>query len=200
MIAIVMAGGKGSRMNFMEKPLIKIGRKTILERVINALSKADLDILVAVSRYTHRTAEKAKEMKLKIVETPGNGYIEDCQFLLKRFNLDSALVVSADLPFISSKLIKDVIRKYEQIKKPVCVAIPEIDYISMGFNPGINIKENNKRLVPIGINIMERKEREDYIYIISSREAININTIEELEIVNKKQKAEFFHLQEKNKK
>jgi len=181
MIAIVMAGGKGSRMNFMEKPLIKIEGKTILERVASALSKADLDISVAVSGYAPKTAEKARDMGLRVVETPGKGYVEDCQFLFNELNLHVALVVSADLPFISSRVVKDVIREYGKVKKPVCVAIPERDYISMGFSPSITIEEDNKRLVPVGINIMEKEEREDHIYIIDGRGGININTIEEFE-------------------
>ncbi|MBU4265720.1 MAG: NTP transferase domain-containing protein [Candidatus Altiarchaeales archaeon] len=183
MMAIIMAGGRGSRMDFVEKPLIRIGNETMLERVANALSGADLDALVAVSEYTPKTAEKAREMGLRVVGTPGDGYIPDCQFLLDRFNLDSALVVSADLPFISPKLIREVIEEYNQIRKPLCVAISEREYTSMGFTPSITIRDNNEVLVPVGINVMERKEKENHIHIISGRGAININTIKELERV-----------------
>lgn len=180
-----MAGGGGSRLKLdLEKPLIEVGGKTILERVVETLINAGLDILVATSPHTPKTALKAKEIGVGVVESPGKGYVEDVQFLLRELSLNNALVVSADLPFISAKLVKDVIKKYSKVKKPVCVVVTEEDYRSMGFTPSTVFEHKHKSLVPVGVNVVEKEEGEDYFYIISGKEAINVNTPEELELMN----------------
>lgn len=183
MIGIIMAGGRGSRIKSnTEKPLIKVGDKTMLERVAEALIKAGLEVLIAVSQYTPHTTLKAKKMGLGVVESPGRGYVEDIQFLLRELSLDNALVVSADLPFVSPKLIKKVVKKYNTVKKPICVVVTEEDYRSMGFTPSTVLEHNHKKLVPVGINVVEKEEEENYFYIIAGKETININTPKELEL------------------
>ena len=186
MIGIIMAGGRGSRMTSdVEKPLIKVGGKTMLACVAQALIKASLEVVIAVSNHTPKTALKAREMGFRVVESPGDGYVRDIQFLLRELSLNSALVVSADLPFISPRLIKDVVKKYDEIKKPICVAVTEEDYRSMGFTPTLLISYNNTQLTPVGVNVVEKEEKEDYFYITPPiREIINVNTIEELKTLN----------------
>lgn len=178
-----MAGGRGSRIKSdTEKPLIRVGSKTMLARVAESLIAAEVETVVAVSRHTPKTALKAREMGLAVVKTPGEGYIEDMQFILKKLGLDSALVVSADLPFITPSLIQEVLKKYRKVRKPVCVAVTKENYLAMGFTPSALLEYNHKSLVPIGVNIVEKTERENHFHIISGREAININTPKELEL------------------
>lgn len=179
-----MAGGRGSRMKLnVEKPLIRIGEKTIIERVAQVLIKADLEVVVAISKHAPLTALRAREMGLTVVESHGKGYVEDIQFLFRELSLNNALVVSADLPFISPKLIRNVVKKYSEVKRPICVAVAEEDYRSMGFIPGMVFEYNHRSLLPVGVNVVEKDGGEDYFYIISGREAINVNTLEELELI-----------------
>lgn len=184
MIGIIMAGGRGSRMKSdTEKPLIQVGDKTMLERVAEALIKAELKVLVAVSQYTPNTALNARKMGLGVVKSPGKGYVEDIQFLLRELRLDNALVVSADLPFISPGLIRSVVKKYSEVKKPICVAVREAEYHSMGFTPSTVLQHSNESLVPVGVNVVEKEEGDDYFYLASGREVVNVNTCEELEFM-----------------
>ena len=56
--ALVMAGGKGTRMWLREeKPLLKVGRKPMIQHVLMALKDAEKisEIIVAVSKYTPPT-------------------------------------------------------------------------------------------------------------------------------------------------
>lgn len=179
MKAIIMAGGRARRLNLdMEKPLIKINGRTILERTVNILKEAGInDIFVAVTNATPKTKEKAKELELEVVQTSGKGYVKDIQYLIIKFK--EFLVVSADLPFLNSKLIRDVLNKYGEIQQPVSVVVPKKDYENMGFTPTVVI--NN--LVPIGVNIVAKGE--DYLYITRGKETININTKKELEMIIK---------------
>lgn len=179
MKAIIMAGGRGKRLHLdIEKPLIKINGRTILERIANVLRDAGIDeIFVAVTNATPGTKRKAKELNAKIVLTPGKGYVKDIEYLMKKFK--EFLVVSADLPFLSSKIIRDVLTKYGEIKRPVSVVVPKKEYEKMGFTPTIIIND----FVPIGVNIVARGE--DYFYITKGKKTININTKKELEMIIK---------------
>jgi adenosylcobinamide-phosphate guanylyltransferase len=179
MKAIIMAGGRGKRLNLdIEKPLVKINGRTILERIVKILRDTGIDeIFVAVTNATPKTKTKAKELKVRMVQTPGSGYVKDIQYLMKKFK--EFLVVSADLPFLNSKLIRDVLNKYEEIQQSVSVVVPKKDYEKMGFTPTVVI--NN--LVPIGVNIVAKGE--DYLYITKGKETININKKEELEMIIK---------------
>lgn len=179
MKAIIMAGGKGKRLNLnIEKPLIKIEGRTILERIINVLRDAGIDeIFVAVTNATPRTNMKAKELKVGVIQTPGKGYVKDIKYLMKKFK--EFLVVSADLPFLSSTLIREVLSRYRKIKQPVSVVVPKKDYENMGFAPTTTIDD----FVPISVNIVAKGE--DYLYITKGKETININTKKELEMIIK---------------
>ena len=177
MIAIIMAGGKRERLNMnIEKPLIKIEGKTMLERISTVLRDAGVDeIIVAITENTLGTKEKAEKLRIKTIQTPGKGYVEDIRYLMRKFK--EFLVVSADLPFLSPELIKDVLTKYDEIRQPISVVTPRESYEEMGFVPSVTIGD----LVPIGVNIVTKGE--DYFYTARGKETISINTREELERV-----------------
>ncbi|MBW2974942.1 NTP transferase domain-containing protein [Candidatus Woesearchaeota archaeon] len=175
MKSIIMAGGKGTRMGGIEKALIEIGGITLLERVADALQ--DTEIAVAVTKNTPETWKKAEELGLNTIRTPGKGYHEDLLFLSKMFK--EFLCASADLPFLNKKLVNDVIKKYDEVKRPVCVVIAKEDYDRIGFK-GSYCKEG---LVPVGLNIVA--EGEDYLYGIKGKEAINVNTRNDMEEAGK---------------
>ena len=173
--AVIMAGGKGRRLKMrIEKPLLELEGKTMLERISTVLRNAGLDdILVAVTRDTPKTKEKAEKLQLKIIQTPGIGYVEDIQYLMKKFK--EFLAVSADLPYLAPALIRKVLIKYEEIKQPISVVTPKQSYEKMGFIPSMVVDD----LVPIGVNVVTKGK--DYFYTIEGKETININAVEELE-------------------
>ena len=175
MIAVILAGGKAKRLDVdIEKPLIKIERRTILERIVGVLKEAGInEIYVAVTNAAPMTKTKAEKLKLGIIQTPGHGYVKDVQYLMKQFN--EFLTVSADLPFLSSQLIRDVLTKYRDINQPISVVVPLEDYETMRFTPSTIING----FVPIGVNIVAKGE--DYFYVTKGKETININTKKELE-------------------
>lgn len=175
MRAIIMAGGKGKRLNInIEKPLIAIEGETILERISTVLKNAGInDILIAVTNNTPKTKEKAEKLKLETIQTPGKGYVEDIQYLMGKFK--EFLSVSADLPFLNPDLIENVLIKYEEIKQPISIVTPKQSYEKMGFIPSVTMDN----FVPIGVNVVTKGR--DYFYVIEGKETVNINTREELE-------------------
>ena len=141
------------------------------------LNNAGIDeIYAAITDNSPKTKIKAEKLKLKIIKTPGNGYVKDIQFLMKKFK--EFLVVSADLPFLQSQFIKNVLNLHKEIKQSISVVVPIESYKSMGFTPSTTVKKN---YVPVGVNIVSKGE--DFFYVIEGRQTININTKEELEMI-----------------
>lgn len=187
--AIVMAGGKGSRMNFDgEKPLIKINNRPMVMYVINALKKSKKikDIIVATSKNTPKTDEFLKNQGIKTILTPGKNYVHDLQFIISNFKLDDVLVtITADLPLINAEIIDYVLDKYEESKKDaMSVVVPEDFLKKYNLNP-TSVFEN---LVPSGLNILRsiNKTQNEEVLILEKIElAVNINTCEDINLLKK---------------
>jgi adenosylcobinamide-phosphate guanylyltransferase len=92
--ALIMAGGKGTRMKSKkEKPLILIEGKPMIKSVIQALNDTEKidNIIVATTKYTPKTEEYVKDKGIKIIRTPGEGYISDLRFIISKFNSNEVL-------------------------------------------------------------------------------------------------------------
>ena len=46
-----------------------------------------------------------KKFSVKVLETPGNDYVSDTQYVVKKLKLSAALTISADLPLVPSEVI-----------------------------------------------------------------------------------------------
>ncbi|MCS7097496.1 MAG: NTP transferase domain-containing protein [Candidatus Methanomethyliaceae archaeon] len=187
-IAIVMAGGKGERLKInVEKPLLPLGDKPIIRRVIDVLKEVPsiCKIVVAVSPHTPNTKLSLSSLKdISILETDGLSYHEDLKKAVKLLGAGPFLIVSADLPFLSSKIINFIIEKYLDYKKPaLTVMAPLSEFLKYDLTPTSIIKVSDKDLVPCGINIIDgEKIDEPYIdeaiLIMNEFEVcFNINTI-----------------------
>ena len=190
--ALVMAGGKATRMaSNVEKPLAEVGGKSMLLLVVEALRKSkNIDrILVAVSPHTPKTALAAREIGVEVMETRGLGYEEDMKFAIKQRKLRDVLVVSADLPLLTPALVDRAIESYRREMKPALsvMALPEI-VEKQGAKPSFVFQVGGRRLVPIGINLIDGTriddpELEETVLIAELKDSnLNVNTIEELKV------------------
>ena len=193
--ALVMAGGKGTRMESgKEKPLLRVGGKSLIEYVLDALrddKKVD-EIIVAVSEYTPKTASMVKRSSVKILKTPGKDFVSDVQYIIKKLKLDTVLTISADLPFIRSEVIDEVVERYEQCGKPaLTVMVPLDTRKKLGLYTDYTLEANGRYLVPAGINMIDGKrineaQLEEEIIVIPQEEiAVNVNRLEDLKIAKR---------------
>lgn len=187
--ALIMAGGKGSRMNFNgEKPLIMINNKPMIKHVIDALndSKKIKNIIVATSQNTPETTEFLKKDNIKTIITTGENYVHDLGLILSNFEEnDILLTITADLPLITGEIIDSVLIEYEKSSKPaMSVMIPVDLFEEYGLKP-TSVFDN---LVPSGLNILRgiNKTQNEEVLIISKIElALNINTCEDIKLLKK---------------
>jgi len=191
--ALVMAGGKGTRMRLRgEKPMLKVGGKPMIQHVLDALKKAEGvdEIVVAVSKHTPRTAEAMERLSVKVLETPGKGYVSDMQYAVKKLKLNTVLTISSDLPLVTDEIIDEAIERYERCGKPaLTVAAPAETRERLGLKLDYIIEGKGRRLVPAGINLIDGRridepELEEEVLVVDREEvAVNVNTPEDLRIV-----------------
>jgi adenosylcobinamide-phosphate guanylyltransferase len=190
--ALVMAGGKGLRMALREeKSLLRLNNKTMIERIISALedTKEVDEIVVAVSRHTPKTAEFVKTFPIKILETPGNGYVSDLRYAVRKLDMDTVLTISADLPLVTADILDEIVKRYRQCGKPaLTVAVPIATRERLGLKGGYVLEVGDRRLVAAGINVIDGKKideghLEEEVSILDKEEvALNVNVLHDLKV------------------
>jgi adenosylcobinamide-phosphate guanylyltransferase len=190
--ALVMAGGKGTRMHLTEeKPLIKICGKPVIEYVIAALKNSNKidSIIVAVTDWTPKTAKYLSQFPVKVVVTPGKDYVSDMGYASKNLKLGVFLAIAADLPLVTSQTVDAVVERYERCGKPaLTVAVSLETKTKLCMSIEYSFKMDNKEVVPVGINVIDGHKRygDQDIFLLDLPElAVNINTVEELHLAER---------------
>jgi len=197
-IAIVMAGGKGVRMNLKkEKPMIKVGNKPMILHVLQALKKSKKisKIVVAVTKRTPETAKLVKKLGISCITTPGEDYVYDMQYAIKLLRPRKALVISADIPLINEEIIDATIQRFENCNKPaMTVAVPLEIYEKLGTTANHIFEASGKRVAPAGLNLVDgiqitktTSELQEEVFVVSREElAVNVNTVNDLTVARRK--------------
>lgn len=190
--ALVMAGGRGSRMTISEeKPLLLVGEKPIIMYVLKALQDAKKvdSIAIAVSKYTPKTAKLMRELPVKVVKTPGKEYVSDMGYAVKRLKLKTVLTIGADLPLITGEVLDAILESYEQCGKSALTVVVPIEMKKrLGLTVEYAFESENKLVVPAGINVIDgraidKEELDQEICLLDNEKvAVNVNTLQELHI------------------
>lgn len=194
--ALVMAGGRGTRMQIREeKPLVKVCGKAVIEYVISALQDAKKidDIIVATSACTPKTAKYMSGFPVKVVETPGKDYVSDMGYASQTLKLGVFIAVAADLPLITGEVLDAIVECYERCGKPaLTVAVPLSTKTKLGMCVEYSFKMDDKDVVPVGINVIDGRKRygdewldQDICLIDLDELAVNINTVAELALAER---------------
>jgi adenosylcobinamide-phosphate guanylyltransferase len=194
--ALVMAGGKGTRMTLnVEKPLIEVCGKPLILYVLDALREAKkIDrIIVATTVRTPRTTALMRKLGVEVIETPGKDYVSDMGWVVQTLKLGVFLAIAADLPLVKPEMIDAIVERYEICGKPaLTVAVPLEVKTSLGMCIDYSFKNQEIDAVPVGINVIDGTKRygdewlDQDIYLANHKElAININTIDELHLVER---------------
>jgi len=194
--ALVMAGGKGTRMQVaQEKPLISVCGKPAIEYVIAALKSAKKidSIFVATTSCTPKTAKLMTQFPVQLIQTPGNNYVSDMGYAAQNLRLGVFLAIAADLPLVTSKTLDTIVERYEHCGKPaLTVAVPLVTKTKLGMSVEYKFKMDDRDVVPTGINVIDGHKRygdewlDQDIFLFDLEElAVNVNTIEELQLAER---------------
>ncbi len=189
-IALVMAGGRGSRMNSdQEKPLMMVNGKPLIEHVLLALRDSSLvdKIIVATSCYTPETGVHVENLGFEVLKTQGNGYVEDLSFILSQddFKDEVILTLTSDLPLITARIIDQVLGEYHKSSTPaMSVMVPVEIFREHGLKPSLVLQN----VVPSGLNILRGNdtEQDEEVLVLDKIElALNINSPEDIKCLKK---------------
>ena len=192
--AILMAGGKGTRLKVPEeKPLFKLCDKPLINFVLDNLKASELvdEIVIAVSPNTVETTEYLNSINggYTILDTSGEDYLTDLSYILDYFEKkspdDILLFINADLPFISTETIDYVLKYYlESPKDALSVLVPVEIFEDLGLDYSYEFEGN----VPSGLNVLRSVnivQDEDQLIIPKIELALNINTIPDSKVAEK---------------
>ncbi len=98
--AVVLAGGAAKRLGGADKPGLRIGGRSLLDRVLAACAGAGTTVVVGGRRPTARPVVWARE------EPPGGGPLAALHAGLRRTTADRVVVLSADLPFLGEQTVR----------------------------------------------------------------------------------------------
>ena len=176
-----------------EKPLFKLHDKPLIKYVIDNLKSSRLidKIVIAVSPNTRQTTEYLRSLNedYKILDTSGDDYLKDLSYILdyfeKRSKEDILVFINADLPFISSQTIDEVITHYlNSDKDALSVLVPVEVFDDLGLEYSYDFEGK----VPSGLNILRSEniiQDENQLVLAKVELALNINTIPDSEIAEK---------------
>ena len=191
MIGIVMAGGKGTRMNLdSEKLLLKHKKHTILD-VIDSLTNSNCfsKILAITSPNSPKTKKLLQEKNIETFDTLGIGYVEDLNSILKIID-DDVLVVSGDLPLLDAEIIEKIVNYYDPQKIWISILVTNKFLTSIGINSKFPITFSNQLCHYTGISLINSKKineleniDENYIVIDDKRIGFNLNTKEDYDLL-----------------
>ena len=167
----------------------------MIEHVVGALNQSKMvdRIVVAVSGNTPQTARRATELGIEVLSTPGEDYISDMRYAIKRLGPCDVLTVAADIPFITTEIVDRAIEKYRSSGKPsLTVMVPLDVHKRLGSKPEYVFEIDGRRLVAIGLNIIDGRridepELDQAVSVAGSEEfAINVNSPRELEVARER--------------
>ena len=192
MIGLVMAGGKGTRMNLDNEKLLLKYKKSIILHVIDSLKDSNCfsKILALTSSNSPKTKKLLQENNIEIFDTNGIGYVEDLSLVLQSTN-DSVLVTSGDLPLLDNEIIKNIVKHYDPEKIWTSILVTNKFLTKLGLESNYFINYNNQICNYTGISSINANKinssknlDQNYIVIDDKRIAFNLNTKQDYELLS----------------
>jgi len=188
MLALILAGGEGSRLKLGEKALVPVADRPMLSWVIDAFVGANIEPIVVTSHKTPYTRNFCRANNIDMINTSGAGYIEDLQEAVRFSEEDGALFTSAaDIPYLTSSIIERVRTAYVDSGKSACSTwVPLKICKQYGMAPRYIQEINGVPATPCALNIFLGSmvnDVQDEVAILLDEPglAFNVNTREELE-------------------
>ena len=192
MIGLVMAGGKGTRMNLDDEKLLLKYKKPVILHVIDSLknSKSFSKILAVTSCNSPKTKKLLEENGVDTFDTSGIGYVEDLNSTLKTIH-DHVLVTSGDLPLLDEEIIKTITNQFDPKKTWTSILVTSKFLTTLGLESDFSVDFNGQTCHYTGISLVNSEKIsslenliENYIIIDDKRIAFNLNSKQDYELLS----------------
>lgn len=184
MIGIIMAGGKGLRMDLPEEKLLLKFQKPVILHVVDALKKSKCfsKIIAITSPSSPKTRKLLIENSVDVFDSPGNGYVEDLNLILQQLE-EPSFVSSGDLPFLDSEIVKKIVSMYDETKIWITFLVTKGFLESLHISSKFYINYCGHKCHYTGISMVNTKKisklekiPENYVILDDKRIAFNLNT------------------------
>ena len=182
MIGLIMAGGRGTRMDSNEEKLLLKYKKPVVLHVVDALQQSNCfsKIVALTSPNSPKTENILKETGIDIISSRGESFVSDLNEMLQQLD-EMVFVTSGDLPLLDSQIVKTILDHHEaeQTWTSIVTTLP--------FQKTLGIKSDciieNHDYVQTGISIVDAKKitnldpvEEKFLVIDDKRIGLNLNT------------------------
>lgn len=191
MIGLVMAGGKGTRMNLDNEKLLLKYKKPVILHVIDSLKNSNSfsKILAVTSCNSPKTKKLLKDNDIETFDTSGIGYVKDLNSALKTIN-DHVLVTSGDLPLLDEEIIKKIINQFDPEKTWTSILVTNKFLTTIGLKSGFSVDFDDQICHYTGISLINSEKissleniDENYIIIDDERVAFNLNSKQDYDLL-----------------
>lgn len=186
-----MCGGKGSRMNLPEEKLLLKYKKPLIEHVLNAFENSGIfsKIVCVTSNNAPKTREFVSRLEVDILETKGNGYVDDLGESLHKFE-ELIFVASGDMPLLDSEIIRKIVGLVNSGDVWTSILVRKNFLQSLGLESEFSVNYDGEECVYTGISIIDPKQvkniqpvKESCIVFDDKRIAINLNTKKDYDLI-----------------
>ena len=192
MIGLIMAGGKGTRMQLddEEKLLLNYKKKPIILHVVDALQNSNCftKIVALTSSNSPRTEKILKEAGVDTISSSGNSFVSDLNEMLRQLD-DFVFVTSGDLPLLDSEIVKKIV-EYSPTDQIWTNIVTSFSF-QKSLNTSLGVKVETKDYVNTGINIVNAKKitnlepiKEYFLVFDDKRVGLNLNTKTDFELLS----------------
>jgi len=164
-LAIVMCGGRGSRLGFVEKPMIEVGGKKLIEHILEEIEAVGLEVICVTSPHTKRTEDFLRRIGVEFFRGSGSGYMEDLRETLECYGIfEPVFTANSDLYVVRKGIFSEFFKRYMVSDSPA---------MSMVYENGN----------PVGINAFDPffEEQREEKFIINEGDIVNVDTPRDLE-------------------
>jgi molybdenum cofactor guanylyltransferase len=184
--AVVLAGGRATRLGGANKALLEIGGKRIIDRVLDAL-RPMTDQIVLVGHLVDRL--DVPDVQLVPDARPGAGSMPALLTGLQLSRNEVALVVGCDMPFLSTPLLRHLVETSMGFDLAVPRIGPHLEALHAAYHrsclPVIedHLRRQDLKIIDFYPSVKAREvpEVELRLFDPDLRSFLNVNTPEDLE-------------------
>ena len=184
MIGLIMAGGKGTRMQCNQEKLLLEYKKPLILHVIDALKNSNCfeKIIAVTSPNSPQTQKILTKNNVTVLETLGEDFVTDLNYVLKKLD-DHVFVTSGDLPLLDENIVKQIIDSVNPQKTWTSVLTTKLFQSSLNLESECIVSFNEEDYTHTGISIVNASKiknldsvKENYLIINDKRVCMNVNT------------------------
>ena len=184
--AVVLAGGRATRLGGANKALLEVGGKRIIDRVLSALRPLT-DQIVLVGHLAE--GQVFPDVQVVPDDHPGAGSMPALFTGLQASRHEVALVVGCDMPFLSTPLLRHIVEMSQGFDLAVPRIGPHLEALHAAYHrsclPAIEdyLRRQDLKIIDFYPSVRTREVSEIELRAFDPylRSFFNINTAEDLE-------------------